>query len=398
MSGTLKIVILKTADCTDVTLKPALLGNTSIRIVAELTESDDPAVAVRQSRPDVLVVAIGAAPAGNLLNKIADLLKNKRELNVILAGPQRDSDLLLTAMRSGVREFVLLPTQADVFGEITQKIMEVQPARRTGKLLLVHGCSGGCGASTLAGNIAVEIARSGRGRVVLVDLDLYRGQLAPMLDVFPTYTLMDLCRLEPEDLDPARLDSALLTHDSGVRLLARPKDVVGDDIEILHRTVDVIHELMDMFDYVIADMDLRLDVTEGKLVRMADEFILVSQPVLSSVRSAAEVVRQLEALQFDLTRLRLVLNRVPRKLGSVQIESVEKTLKRNVFWEVPEDYACVSESLNLGLPLSEHATSSKVRCSVRDLAMALVRPESAELHLGQQKAGLLKRFFRANVA
>ncbi len=97
-------------------------------------------------------------------------------------------------------------------------------------------------------------------------------------------------------------------------------------------------------------------------------------------------------------RLLLLLNRVHKKPGSVRIENVEKILKRNVFWEIPEDSACVSESLNLGIPLSEHATSSKVRCALRDMATAVIRPQPTEMTGGGKKGGLFQRMFKSNVA
>ena len=48
-------------------------------------------------------------------------------------------------------------------------------------------------------------------------------------------------------------------------------------------------------------------LNDGRLVRMADEVILVSQPVISSIRNASDAIRILDSLGFDLDRLRLVL-------------------------------------------------------------------------------------------
>lgn len=398
MSRALKTVIFRAKDCDDGTLRHALMGIDGAQIVAEVTEDDDLANSVNQNRPDILMLLFGHSAQRAVLDQVAALIKSKRDLSVILAGPDRDPDLLLSAMRSGVREFVQLPTDSEALIEVLQKILEVLPTRQSGSLIVVHGSGGGCGTSTVACNLAVEITQSGAGRVALVDLDLYRGQLAAMLDVFPTYTMLDVCRLDNDDLDHGRLDSALLKHDSGVRLLARPKELLPQDLGVLARIVDVVHGLIEMFDYVVLDFDLQTDLSDGRLVKMSDEFLLVCQPVIPAVRNASEVIRDLETMKFDTDRVRLVLNRVPKKPGSVRIENVEKSLKRNVFWEIPEDSACVSESLNLGIPLSEHATSSKVRCALRDMATAVMRPQATEITGGGKKGSLFQRMFKSNVA
>ncbi len=398
MTRSLKIAILRADDCDDSTLKPALLAIDGVHVVGEIKPAGDLVASVRQYRPDVLLLTLGQADGARLLNGVSELMRHSRELSVVLAGPRRDPDLLLTAMRTGVREFIELPTRPEDLIEVLQKIMEVQPNRQTGKLILVHGSGGGCGASVLACNLAVEISRSGRGRVALVDMDLHRGQLAAMLDVFPTYNILDVCPLEGDDFDAGRLESALLKHDSGVRLLARPKELIDDDLRLLRSAApEILHGLQDTFDYILVDFDLQQDVTGGRLSRMADEVLLVSQPVISSIRNASEIIQTFDAQGLDLDRLRLVLSRVPRKLGSVRIDSVEKSLKRNVFWEVPEDYVGVSESVNLGVPLGEHATSSKTRCSIRDLALAVTRADSGGAS-ADKKVGLFKRMFSHNVA
>ena len=127
MARSLKTVVFKTPDCEDSTLRPSLLGIDGAQIVADLNQDDDLSKAVNQARPDVLIVIVGPADCRKLLDQVAGLLKTRRDLTVILAGPDRDPDLLLCAMRAGVREFVRLPTDPEALLEVLQKIIEIQP-------------------------------------------------------------------------------------------------------------------------------------------------------------------------------------------------------------------------------------------------------------------------------
>ncbi len=400
MNKSLKVAILRTQDCEDATLKPSLLGIEGLRICAELTLADDLSESLTLSRPDVLVVVIGLSPVHLLLGRLGETLRGKRHLTVILAGPIRDPDLLLTAMRSGVREFLSLPTQPEAVMEILEKILEDQPAHPRGKLMVFCGAGGGSGTSVVALNVGVEMARSGRGRVVLVDLDLYQGQLPSMLDLHPTYSLLDVCSSDSEEIDSSRLESALLKHESGLRLLARPREIHASDSVMLSRVTAVLHSLLDLYDVVLVDLDRKVDVSGGKIFELADEIVLVGQPVTHSIRNAAQFLGMLVGDSIDLERVKLVLNRLPKKIGSVRPESVEKSLKRNIFATIPDDSEAVSESLNWGVPLSEHATSSKARLAIRDLAMSLLRVEGAEADKkdARKKKSFLSNLFKTNVA
>src|SRR5262245_4731602 len=63
----------------------------------------------------------------------------------------------------------------------------VAPQGRTqpkGQVLVVFGCRGGAGSTTIAVNVAASMARAGKN-VCLVDLDLQLGDVATALDLDP---------------------------------------------------------------------------------------------------------------------------------------------------------------------------------------------------------------------
>ena len=62
----------------------------------------------------------------------------------------------------------------------------------TGKLIAALAPSGGSGTSTLAVNLATVLAKQHK-TVGLIDLNLETGDLATLLDLKPTYTIVDLC-------------------------------------------------------------------------------------------------------------------------------------------------------------------------------------------------------------
>ncbi|HMM49483.1 MAG TPA: hypothetical protein PKE32_07725 [Miltoncostaeaceae bacterium] len=91
--------------------------------------------------------------------------------------------------------------------------------------LIVVGAAGGCGASLLAGGLALAWVRSGRDPL-LVDLDLERGDLADRWDLPRERTLGDLVAVAQE-VDARQLERASVRNAAGVRVSAQG-DVVFD--------------------------------------------------------------------------------------------------------------------------------------------------------------------------
>jgi pilus assembly protein CpaE len=86
--------------------------------------------------------------------------------------------------------------------------------------VLVIGAAGGCGASTLAGALALAWARAGRSSR-LIELDLERGDLAGAWSIPSERTIADLLPVLAE-LGAEHVERAAYAHPSGCSLLLAP--------------------------------------------------------------------------------------------------------------------------------------------------------------------------------
>ena len=91
---------------------------------------------------------------------------------------------------------------------------------RDGRVIAVLAPSGGSGSSTLAVNLAASLAKTHK-TCALIDLKLYSGDLAVLLDLKPNHTLADLC-LNVDRIDPLFFQHILVHHQSGIDLSGRP--------------------------------------------------------------------------------------------------------------------------------------------------------------------------------
>jgi pilus assembly protein CpaE len=252
------------------------------------------------------------------------------------------------------------------------------------------------GATTVAANLAVELSNLiGRpGQVALVDLDFRFGQVATVLDVHPQYTVADLCD-SAEQIDPAIIKRALVDHSSGVRVLARPNTFVQADSITAAHCASVLAVLCDMCDYVVADGPTRYDPGGQSVVDVADYNLLILQLLVTSVRNADRIGRELAQNGFNLERMHLVCNRHNFDLGILDTEQVEKTIGRPMFATIPDDWRSVSSAVNMGEPLCTRWARTKVREAIAYMALRIHAPERAPAQREPRRGGLLGKWLAA---
>jgi pilus assembly protein CpaE len=392
MGQALQFIVMNSDEGFRKELRDAVRACGSIKIVAEVQESALLRQAVTQFSADVLVVNLDPDPDA-VLPIAAEVAAATPELAVFAASSASDSQLILKAMRSGMKE--VLPRPFEV-GAISEAIARVSSARtetaRRGTLITVSSPSGGSGATVLATNLAVELAQIASGRVTVVDLDYRYGQVATLLDVEPSYTLADLCN-SPEQLEQQVIDRALVKHETGLYVLARPALFEQADTITASSCVGLLSTLLQFNEYVVTDGPSRFDIGAPSVLAFSDFNVLLVQPVVPAIRSAARAIDSMKEVGTNLEHLRLVCNRAGRETGYVSLDDVKETLGITPFAVIPSDWGPVSSAINLGEPLLTQSPKSKIRLAIAELAERLHTPQVHTDDNGERKKGLIGRIF-----
>jgi pilus assembly protein CpaE len=196
---------------------------------------------------------------------------------VLLCSHKMDPEFLLKAMRVGVREVVPLPLNQE---ELEAAFNRVRASRRRlsevtgagGRILTITGNKGGVGATTIAVNLSVALARSQVGRVLLVDLGRPYPDVGNFLDRESMHTLFDLIQNQA-NLDQSFMEKTIHPYEKNLALIHGISDFNDQDnldLEGLRRVftilkahyrwivVDLSHWLDELFLQVIQDSDLVL--------------------------------------------------------------------------------------------------------------------------------------------
>ena len=199
----------------------ALKSSADSPILARVERLDDLVEAVAQKRPDALLVALDENPQA-VFDALEKLLAPRPLF--FFHGPD-DSQLILQAMRAGAREYIAPADDAkeQLAAAVWHAAREVGGAApdEPAPLIALIGAKGGVGTSFVACQLAASLASLGR-RTVLVDGHPRHGDVALYLDLAPRYTFASLATGR-ELVDITYLHTTLVSHSSGVQVLASPK-------------------------------------------------------------------------------------------------------------------------------------------------------------------------------
>ncbi|TAM82447.1 MAG: hypothetical protein EPN47_07200 [Acidobacteria bacterium] len=310
-----------------------------------------------ESIPDVVLLDLAGGTEVSL-EFGAHVRRLKPSVVVIACSPlkQPDPELLMQAMRSGVREFLPQPVDTISLEAALKRIREEQaPGEKSleRKLIIVMGAKGGVGSTTVAVNLGAQLARISQKRVILVDLARPMGHVSLLLDLRSRFSVRDAT----QNLD--RLDShffnALLTmHEkSGLEVLAGASDPdEWDDIQTsaLLRVVNVAQSCCS---HLIMDMGSSYSMHSRPILRMARMVMLVAEADVPALWTLEKHLAKLSSWGIEPDQCRVIINRYHRS-DEDAIKAFEKRTKLPVFARLPNDFRQVSESINLGTPLSRN--------------------------------------------
>ena len=133
------IVFNVDAECA-VPLRQHLLSIEGLKVVAEI---DEPALleqAVERFPADLLIAHLDPDPPA-LLPVAADVAKRHPDLAVFAISGRADGELILVALRAGLREFLIKPVDPEQLAVALGKVREEKKAsRQNGRLISVFFC------------------------------------------------------------------------------------------------------------------------------------------------------------------------------------------------------------------------------------------------------------------
>src|SRR6266851_8480659 len=225
---------------------------------------------VQSAGPQVVLVDVPPDNHTLALRAIELIHQEVRDAVIFAVGSMSQPQIIVSAMRSGAREFIERPTTTtdllEAFVRLTTAQRRVQKEGPRGKVFSVVNAKGGSGATTVAVNLALAI-QAAHGQTALIDLAPL-GHAALHMNLKPVFNVADATR-NLHRLDASLLESFMTRHSGGLQLLAGsnlPAALEPSSAEFV-RLFDM---LVTHYRYVVVDTSTRLDAATRLVANLSE--------------------------------------------------------------------------------------------------------------------------------
>jgi pilus assembly protein CpaE len=334
--------------------------------------------------PDVLILHLSHLWREELEAVAARHLERKTAL--IVVGASSDLGMMRLAMQAGARDLLPEPVVKNDLLIALERVKRERPTQAQpmqGTIAAFVNAQGGCGATLLACNVAHILAAESKKRTALLDLGLQFGAAPLYLDLFPQRGVWQAME-NLDGLDEVALEGYFTRHASGLHVLSHGTD---ERVETRELSPAAVERLLDValrsHDHLIVDLPRRVDGVLATVVQRAQQVVIVLQQSVTALRDATRLLQWLRT-EGGVARdqLCVVVNRYD-KAASISVADIQKALSCNEPVLVPNDFRLVSECINSGTPLLDHARGAAITKAVMTLETRLggssARPRSGVL-------------------
>ena len=362
------IVIFEKEEQTKEVILGYLSDNENIQVDKVFNDYQDGIKYIRENPPKMVLFSIDSDKSTclKMIKRISDF-----GINVIALSEDYTTSNIIQVLRSGARDFVSKPViKKDLDIAIIKCSQDEVKTIKKSQIITVYSNKGGVGKTAIATNLGIELARLTREKVALVDLNLPMGDITTFLDLIPTIDISDIVNGAKDDVKSFMLDACRQYKNSGMFVLAEPPSMEQNRSLSTAQIVKLFDMLRETFSYVVVDMGTTVDKLNMSILENSDIILLVTIVNLPLIRNCQRCIDLFEHLNFPQSKVKVLVNRYLEN-DEITIEDVEKTLKKTVFWKVPNNYFTMMSSINKGIPVSEINEKSNITESFSGLASKL---------------------------
>jgi pilus assembly protein CpaE len=320
--------------------------------------------------PNVIVLESGGE--ADLLTSLDDLATVcDPGTRVIVIGSEKDQVPYRELVRRGVNDYVTGPVEPL---DVVRSICSLFAASETvmvGRVIAVVGAKGGVGASTIAHNVAWQIARNLKLDSVVIDLDLAFGTASLDYNQDPMQTIANAV-FQPDRPDSAFIDRLLAKCTDHLSLLAAPA-TLEQVYDFGANAFDAIFDTLRLTTpCIVLDVPHQWSAWTRRALEGADDILIVAEPDLANLRNAKNLLSVLKASRPNDQTPLFCLNQVGMpKRPEIDRRSFAKTLESQPVAVIPFDSRLFGTAANNGQMIAELSANHRTSQMFLDMARKL---------------------------
>ena len=363
-----KVIIMDRDETSRVILKDYLSEIESVQLAAEFVEYD---MAFDYAAKNECIAVIDISDNElKAIEVISELNKVNKSAKIVAISNKTSTETIIKTMRAGAKEFITKPITKTQFSDTVRELSN-SPLTNSGdnscKIISTFSNKGGIGKTSIAVNLAVEIAEMTKEKTALLDLNLQLGDVSTFLDLTPSF---DVCYVVNNlaNIDNTNITNALTRYkNTSLYVIADPinieqsKEITAEQIKAL------IFELKKTFSYIIIDVGTNIDAKTTTALDMSDVILLTAIVNLPAVRNIQRCMNLFKNLNYPQEKIKLVLNRYMEN-EEIKTSDIEEAVHGKVFWKIPNNYLTMMSAINKGVPVSAVSPDANISVNFRDFA------------------------------
>lgn len=321
---------------------------------------------IKLAENPVVILDISEDFAG--LDEIAGKLKLVTS-KIIITSINYSTNTIIKALRLGAKEFLPKPVLREDLVRVLSMLASISPENEVSqsKIITVYSNKGGIGKTTIAVNLAAELAKVTKDKVALVDLNLQLGDISTFLNLNPPFDVNYVIRRLIDKEENILIKGFEKYKDLSLYVLSDPSYIEQSESITTQQITTLFSALKKVFPYIVVDMSSSIDSISLKILDSSDWIMFTTIVNIPAIRNAQRCLNLFRSRKYPSNKVKIVINRYMEN-DEIKIEDIENTLGESVYWKIPNNYFTIMEAINKGVSISEVNAESNIGNSFRDFA------------------------------
>jgi len=332
---------------------------------------DDIVAHLRQKHSPIALIDIDTKPDEILAQLESITSEFDKTRFIVLSGGMRN-EWILGAMRAGARHYMVKESISAELCEVLHRLTPKESADQepAGEVVTILSAGGGCGATTLAINMANSLRINTAQPCLLMDMDVSFGAVASCLGLKSQYGLADVLS-QGERIDPQLILSTATDHREGLHILTSPatSDFGAASPLDFANTELAMEACRHAYPFTVVDAPrVPMDVA-ATLARQSLATFVVFQLNVKDLHAAQAIFLQLTERHVPWDTLIPVANRCQKRRMTISPKDAQQVLGSTMpIRQLSNDFASASQAMNYGQTLAKVAGRSKLCQDIDQLA------------------------------
>lgn len=369
MGENFNIIIIDEDENTGNIIKSYLSSDEKINICGVFTDYEAGLEALSNTGKCVLFIDV-SRNFDRAVAQIKNIKDKYKDVYVAALSDKTSTENIIKVMRAGAKEFITKPVIQTKFLETVEEIKAEYFSTEqvdTCKIISTFSNKGGIGKTSIAVNLAVELAQMTKEKVALIDLNLQLGDVATFLDLAPAFA-MDYISDNINNLDDEELLKAMTRYkNTSLYVIADPLNVDKSQDITAEQIKKILSALKRTFSYIVIDIASNIDSKTITALDYSDLILLISTANLPAIRSTQRCMEFFKKLNYGSEKTKLVLNRYMDN-EEIKTPDIEEVFKQKVYWKIPNNYLTMMSAINKGVPVNEINPEANISVNYKTFA------------------------------